>query len=326
MKMHSLSHLAFAVSGLLATGFALAQTPAFDCRKASGEIEKQICADSELGALDRTLSVVYAAALRKSRNEHPPMLKAEQRGWIKGRNECWKAADQLQCVAQAYRLRIAELQARYRLVPVSASATFICEGDSRNQVIANFFQTDPPSLIAERGDSVSLMFQQPAASGARYQGRNESLWEHQGEATVVWGYGAPEMRCQKQQLSELASLAGSAWELVAIQSMDDAQGTIHIAKPATFTLSFSTDGRAKFRIDCIRGNATWKAASSAESSSGTLEFGPLATTKMICSPGSDGQKILRDLPFVRSYLLKDGRLYLSLMSDGGVYEWRPVNR
>jgi len=29
---------------------------------------------------------------------------------------------------------------------------------------------------------------------------------------------------------------------------------------------------------------------------------------------------------VRSYLLKDGRLYLSLMADGGVYEWRPVNR
>lgn len=326
MKMHSLSHLSFAVSGLLATGFALAQTPAFDCRKASGETERQICSDSELGALDRTLSVVYAAALRKARNEHPPMLKAEQRGWIKGRNECWKAADQQQCVAQAYRLRIAELQARYRLVPVSASATFICEGDSRNQVITNFFQTDPPSLIAEYGDSVSLMFQQPAASGARYQGRNESLWEHQGEATVVWGYGAPEMRCQKRQASESASLAGSAWELVAIQSMDDAQGTIHIAKPATFTLSFSTDGRAKFRIDCIRGNATWKAASSAESSSGTLEFGPLATTKMICSPGSDGQKVLRDLPFVRSYLLKDGRLYLSLMADGGVYEWRPVNR
>lgn len=325
MKKYSLSHLLFAVSGLLATGFALAQAPAFDCRKASGEIEKQICADSELGALDRTLSVVYAAALRKARNEHPPMLKAEQRGWIKGRNACWKAADQQQCVAQTYRLRIAELQARYRLVPVSASTTFICGGDSRNQIIVNFFQTDPPSLIAERGDSISLMFQQPATSGAHYRGRNESLWEHQGEATVVWGFDAPEMRCQKQA-SRSTSLAGSAWELVAIQSMDDALGTIRIAKPATFTLNFSADGRAKFRIDCNRGNATWKATPSAESSSGMLEFGPLATTKMICSPGFDDQKVLRDLPFVRSYLLKDSRLYLSLMADGGVYEWRPISR
>ncbi|MNW23179.1 Membrane-bound lysozyme-inhibitor of c-type lysozyme [compost metagenome] len=52
-------------------------------------------------------------------------------------------------------------------------------------------------MIAERGDEVSLMYSQPAASGARYQGRNESFWEHQGEARVTWGYGAPEMTCRK---------------------------------------------------------------------------------------------------------------------------------
>ena len=52
-------------------------------------------------------------------------------------------------------------------------------------------------MIAERGDSVSLMFVQPSGCGARYQGRNESFWEHQGEALVTWGYGAVEMRCKK---------------------------------------------------------------------------------------------------------------------------------
>lgn len=52
-------------------------------------------------------------------------------------------------------------------------------------------------MIAEHGDSVSLMYQQPSASGTRYQGRNESLWEHQGEASITWGYGAPEMHCKK---------------------------------------------------------------------------------------------------------------------------------
>lgn len=57
------------------------------------------------------------------------------------------------------------------------------------------FATDPPTLIAERGDQTSPMCAQPAASGAKYQGRNESFWEHQGEARVTWGYGAPEMRC-----------------------------------------------------------------------------------------------------------------------------------
>lgn len=183
----------------LCSGLAMAQGPAFDCTKARGSIEAMICGDEELASLDRTMAAVYAAALRKAVNERPPWLRAEQRGWIKGRNDCWKSNDRRPCVVDAYRLRSVELQARYRLVPVSASATFICEGDPRNEVIVNFFETEPPSLIAERGDSVSLMLRQPAASGTRYQGRNESFWEHQGEATVVWGYGAPEMRCRKRQ-------------------------------------------------------------------------------------------------------------------------------
>jgi len=40
------------------------------------------------------------------------------------------------------------------------------------------------------------MYQQPSASGARYQGRNETFWEHQGVAAITWGYGAPEMHCK----------------------------------------------------------------------------------------------------------------------------------
>ena len=49
--------------------------------------------------------------------------------------------------------------------------------------------------FAERSDSVSLMYFQPSGSGAKYQGRNETFWEHQGETSITWGYGAPQMRC-----------------------------------------------------------------------------------------------------------------------------------
>jgi len=41
------------------------------------------------------------------------------------------------------------------------------------------------------------MFQQPSGSGTKYQGRNETFWEHQGEALITWGYGSPEMKCKK---------------------------------------------------------------------------------------------------------------------------------
>jgi uncharacterized protein len=172
--------------------------PSFACDKvAAGSIEAMICADAELSALDRELSGVYAAASKLATNERPPQLKAEQRGWMKGRNECWKSGARRQCVSEAYQRRIAELQARYRLVPGIGPVRYVCEGNPANEVVATFFQTTPPTLIAERGDSVSLMYVQPSGSGARYRGRNESLWEHQGEALITWGYGAPEMRCKK---------------------------------------------------------------------------------------------------------------------------------
>jgi membrane-bound inhibitor of C-type lysozyme len=84
------------------------------------------------------------------------------------------------------------------MVPEKGPFWYACDGNPQNEVVVTFFETDPPTLIAERGDQVSLMFQQPSGSGAKYQGGNESFWEHQGEATIVWGYEAPEMRCVRK--------------------------------------------------------------------------------------------------------------------------------
>lgn len=183
----------------LVSGAAEAATgPSFDCAKVeSGSIEEMVCKDAALAALDRKLADVFAAASAKAANEHPPTLKAEQRGWIKGRDDCWKNEDKKACVETEYRRRIAELQARYRLVAGKGPFTYACKGGSGGAIVMSFFETDPPTAIAEYGDSVSLMYAEPAASGSKYVGRNETFWEHQGEATVVWGYEAPEMKCSK---------------------------------------------------------------------------------------------------------------------------------
>lgn len=172
--------------------------PSFACGSVKPEsIEAMVCADAELSVLDRKLAEVFVAASKKATNEHPPMLKAEQRGWIKGRNDCWKSKEQRNCIQEEYTRRIAELQARYRLVPFNGPIRFICDGNPANEVITTFFQTEPPTLIAERGDETSFMILQPSGSGTKYQGRNETFWEHQGEATITWGYGQPEMHCKK---------------------------------------------------------------------------------------------------------------------------------
>lgn len=79
------------------------------------------------------MTTVYVEATKKAINEHPPVLKAEQRGWVKGRNDCWKSADKRKCVDQSYRRRIAELQARYRLVSANGPFWYSCDGDPRNE-------------------------------------------------------------------------------------------------------------------------------------------------------------------------------------------------
>jgi uncharacterized protein len=180
------------------TAPAQADSPAFDCAKArDGSIEKLVCSDAARSSLDRTLAEVYAAAARKAGNEHPPTLKAEQIGWIRGRNDCWKSDDRRACVETEYRQRIVSLQARYRLVAGSGPATFFCDGDRRNELIVTFFATDPQTLIAERGDATSLMVRQSTGPEARYVGRNETFTGTDGTAVVTWGYGALPMRCTR---------------------------------------------------------------------------------------------------------------------------------
>ena len=102
--------------------------------------------------------------------------------------------------------------------------------------------------------------------------------------------------------------------------MDDAQGTTRIAEPQRFTIRFEGEGRANLRLDCNRGTGSWKATSTGEGS-GSLAFGPIAATRALCRPPHLDERVARDLGYVRSYRLQDGKLFMSLMADGGIYEW-----
>lgn len=173
-------------------------TPTFDCSTtAEGSIERLICQDPLLAQLDQNLAGVYRAAGAKAPAKGIPTLQAEQRGWIKGRNECWKKDDKFTCVKTEYERRIAELQASYQLVSTKGPFRFRCGSSAADTLVVTFYDSDTPTLIAARGNATSLMYQVPAASGSKYEGRNESFWEHQGEARVTWGYGAPELVCTK---------------------------------------------------------------------------------------------------------------------------------
>jgi len=119
-------------------------------------------------------------------------------------------------------------------------------------------------------------------------------------------------------------LEGTSWQMVSIQSMDDAQGTTKVADPSLFTLEFGQDGRASLRLDCNRGTGTYKVEPAGDGTTGSISFGPIAGTRALCPPPNLDERVIRDLAYVRGYLRKDGKLFLSLMADGGIYEWAPV--
>ena len=120
-----------------------------------------------------------------------------------------------------------------------------------------------------------------------------------------------------------AGLAGTSWRLVEFQSMDDAQGTTRASDPTQYTMRLDADGTVTMRLGCNRATGRWRAEPGAEGTSGRFEFGALATTSALCPPPRLDELVTRQAPYVRSFLLRDGRLFLSLMADGGIFAWAP---
>ena len=111
-------------------------------------------------------------------------------------------------------------------------------------------------------------------------------------------------------------LDGTSWQLVRFEGGDGAVFTPDGA--AKYTIDFAADGTVTARLDCNRGHGTWTSAAP-----GQLRFGPLALTRMACPPGSLSGRLERQWSSIRSFVLKDGHLFLSLMADGGIYELEP---
>jgi len=119
------------------------------------------------------------------------------------------------------------------------------------------------------------------------------------------------------QAERPTSLGGTSWQLVRFQSGDD---TVLVPDDRSrYTFAFAVDGRVALRVDCNRGNGPWASAAA-----GQLRIGPVAMTRALCPPGSLHDRIVKDLDYIRSYVLKGGHLHLALMADGGMYELEPL--
>jgi len=187
-------------SVVAATAAQADEGPSFDCARAEGEVETLICGEADIAALDRRLAETWAEVIdvAEGLDERPDMdaLRAEQRGWIKGRNDCWKADDAAACVTDAYEVRISTLAARWMLAPETGAARYVCEGNPANAFHASFRDTLRPSVRIEYGDGVKVGVQTRTASGARYEMPfGAFLWTKGDAATFAWEEGR-ELTCE----------------------------------------------------------------------------------------------------------------------------------
>jgi len=182
------------VAGVLFTGVSLAaEGPSFSCDNAQGMALK-VCQSPQLSALDRDLAALYKQTLAQADSDTQKQLKATQRGWIKGRDECWKADNSDTCVLEQYQVRMVELQIQSGSVQVPAAVEFDCGDDSKPFTAVFYNQLKPQAAVLTYGDDQTIVIAQPSGSGSKYGREGVEFWEHQGEAKVKW-YGA-ELTCQ----------------------------------------------------------------------------------------------------------------------------------
>jgi heat shock protein HslJ len=117
--------------------------------------------------------------------------------------------------------------------------------------------------------------------------------------------------------SPLPSLAGTSWRLVKFEGGDGK--ILKPDDPSKYTIELADNGQLSARVDCNRGRGAWKSAGSSQ-----ITFGPMALTRAQCAPGSLHDQIVKQWGNIRSYVIRDGHLFLALMADGGIYEFEPI--
>jgi len=110
--------------------FALALAtlpPAFDCAKAATDVERMICSDEELAALDRAVSRLYSGVRRSRRAS----LNSSQPNWLKERDACTDK----DCLVTKYDDRLFDLfglsrtpMQKYASAPVNGSLSLLDVG------------------------------------------------------------------------------------------------------------------------------------------------------------------------------------------------------
>lgn len=185
--------------------------PSFDCAKAQSEAEKLVCSDAQLAQLDNEVDRLFKLAEKNSylTAATKAELVATQRGWIKGRDDCWKADDKKNCVAGAYAQRAMELRSGNANARsddasgISSGPVLIeCEGFDAS-IGAVFVRSDPGMVYLEWLDRGVALVATESASGVKYVGSSfdgeYTLWT-KGTDAIFNQPGKPDLKCKQGEI------------------------------------------------------------------------------------------------------------------------------
>lgn len=205
----------------------------------------------------------------------------------------------------------------------STTTRFLCDGGTTLTITF----ADGRATVESPAGPVEMVAQ-PAGSGFAYAGSGQSIrgkgrelrWTNANQATVTcreqrWAMHQPQVEPPPP------SLAGTRWGLVAFQSSDDAIGKVIPPNVERYTMTFEEGGRLLLQLDCNRATGTWSVTSqSTQGGSLSMKGGPM--TRAMCQQGALDSRLARDLARIRSFTLKQDRLFLALEADAGIYEFK----
>lgn len=190
---------------------AAALAPSFDCSKAQSSAEEAVCASDALAEMGLELARLYHAAVNGPNMdaERLKTLKATQRGWIKGRDDCWKSDMGVEaCTANEYAFRIYDLRQGYSDARAEDGASlgpfpYVCEGLDV-PLSAAFVNTAAPMVALRWGENAAVLPLVEAGSGAKYASEAWfygplMFWSKGDEARFAVADGA-EMSCVQDDM------------------------------------------------------------------------------------------------------------------------------
>ncbi len=188
-----------------------AADPSFDCTKAENDAEVAICASDMLADLDVEVTRLYRLAVAGVSGARRDELKAMQRGWIKGRDECWKSSLGLEtCIANEHAFRIMDLRTGYASARdrdetgISLGPKVLnCDGfDAAIGVV--FVNSSAPMAVLKWRDMAVALSSVPSGSGAKYESDafldGASSLFTEGDEALFMPPGGAELKCRIEEV------------------------------------------------------------------------------------------------------------------------------